>query len=453
MACTNCSGGSSSFSMPSLQTPFTGAYQDSRGIVYTGPYLSCINVQSNTCLQDVIQAINAKVCQAVGDYTQYNFNCLSSLYTITDEASFVDSITDFVCNLATTVDNLQQQVNDNYDDLSTQIDGIINPGLVSNCPTNIIYDENSDIFGIITALDTALCNVYTQLDMSTITWDACYTPSATPTNLQEGIAEILNQICLTKDLIAEGGILPTFDNTGTCLTTPTNNDTLVDTVIKIRTRLCNTPTFLAANLTGSTCVVFTDASTLEEVIDAQNAVIDSLSANSIRAASADFTITDVDPLNPCLGKTIAINSGVVDRKVALNNADLTPGTLFDKVAAGTNVSLDFGVSNAGKLTISATGGAATDEKVKISATDSTAGYLEDKVIGDNTDPIVTTIVTPTLAGDQLQILSQINIQNLLTALFDELEVNPTLRARFCEIVNSCPIPCAPPTGVTVTLVS
>jgi len=451
MSCTNCSG-TSSFSIPTTQSikPCSNGMFDARCIVYTGPSLSCINVDTNTCLQDIIQSINSKVCQAVGDYTQYNFNCLSSEFIITNEGEFVDAITQYVCNLSTRIDNLEITVQNNYNDLTTQINTIKNPGLTSPCPTIVIYDETSSLDQILTAQSTAICNLNSSLSLTGVDWDKCYTPTSTPTNIIEGFNELLNQICLTKQSTGGGGVLPTFDNTGTCLSSPTASDSLVDTIIKIRTRLCQTPTFNASNLTPSACVQFSGASTLEEVIDAQNNQITQISQQSIRQISTDFTITPVDSTQPCLGMKLGLNSSVQDRRVASNAADTSPGTLQDKLQQGTNITLDY-ATTPGKVIINATGGSQTDEKVKATSTDPTAGYLNTKIVGDTSDPVIQTSIIPQTTN--VKVTSSINMEELVKAILEVLEdptTDPTIKQRFCAIVSSCPVACAAPTNASVS---
>lgn len=448
MGCTNCSQPTASFSIPFMQNQTSSQGLDARNVVYTGPDLLCLNISTNSCLQDIVQSIDAKVCQFVGDYSQYNFHCLSSLYSITDEGSFVSAITDYSCNTRTQVASLTTLITNNQNTTNAALTAITSPNLTSPC-SSIVYGTNSTLKQVITAQSNAICSINTSLALTGVVWNNCFTVTTTPTTIVQGFTEVLNQICLVKASIATAGISPTFNNTGTCLANPTSSDSLVDTILKIRTRLCNTSTFLASNLNSSTCVAFNSSSTLEGVINSQNSVIDSISLNSIRAASSDFVITAIDASNPCLGKTIALNTGVVDRKVALNSSDVTPGTLFDKVVQGTNVTLDFGTTNPGKLTISATGGAANDEKVKVNSSDTTAGYLEDKLDGDSSTGI--TVSTNTISNSTIQITAVLDFSVIAEEVLNAIAADVNLKALFCNLVSSCPVACAAPSNASVTL--
>lgn len=449
MSCTN-NFGTSSFKGYHVKqtTSCSGNVADTKCIVYTGPYLSCINVQTNTCLQDIIQSIDSKVCQSVGNYIQYNFNCLSEIYTITNESEFVNAITDYACNLKSQVNTLTQVVNDNYTALEQQIQNIVNPNLISACPSLVAYNTTSNLYQIIGAQTNALCDIYGKLNLSSVNWSSCYTPTTIPTTIVEGFNEVISQICLTKASGGSGGgVLPTFDNTGTCLSSPTAADSLYDTVIKIRTRLCSTPTFSASNLNSSSCVSFTTSSTLENVINSQNALLDSLSGNSIKEVSSDFSLTPIDPLDPCSGKRLTLSAIVADRNVALNSSDVTPGTLADKIQAGSNITLDFGTTTPGKLIISASGGSASDEKVKINSSDPTAGFLEDKIIGSINPGITLEVVQ---SGNQLEIGAILNFSEIAAAILDAIEEDDLLRARLCTINEACKPACTPPANASVT---
>lgn len=452
MSCTNCNqSNTSSFSVPFMQVPNTGNSIDTRNSVYTGPELLCLGVSTNTCLQDIIQSIDSKVCQSVGNYSQYNFNCLSSSYVITDEASFVNAITNYACVTRLNLNTLTTLVNSNYTALNSLITDTNSPSLTSPC-TNIVYNTSSTLKQVITAQSNAICGIYSQLALTGVVWNGCFTVTTPPTTIVAGFQEVLNQICQVKASITSSGTLPVFDNTGTCLASPTTTDSLVDTIIKIRTRVCQTPTFIIGNLNSSTCVGFTSTSTLEDVLDSQNAQIDNISQNSIRSVSSDFTLNFIDPLQPCLGKTIALNSSVVDRSVALDNTDTTPGNLSDKITQGNNITLDFGVINPGKLTISATGGITTDEKVKVNNSDSTPGFLQDKITGNSSTGVTVSIV-PISGSSQLQVTAVLDFTAIATQVLNIISSDPTLKAMLCSLNASCPSPCSQPTNVQAIQVS
>lgn len=417
---------------------------NSQCVVYTGPNLTCSAIATNMCLELALQKIDNKLCTVIGDYSGYNLSCLRSSYAINTAQQFAEGISDFVCKLRTDFDTFSTVTYPaGIANLQTQINTINAPNITSCAAVGIINTDSLNV--VLGKIVSKECDLFTALDISAANWSQCFVVT-TPTTLVEGFNVVLSQICSIKN---SGTTLPTFNNVGTCLASPGTNDSLVDTITKMRTRLCLTPTFNAANLTTSTCVSFTSSSTLEQVINSQNSVIDTISQNSIRAVSNQFTITAIDPSQPCLGKQLSLASGVLDRLVALNTADLTPGTLFDKVAAGANISLDFGTLNAGKLTITSTGGVQADEKVKATSLDSTAGYLDSKLTGGSNAGLTIT-ASPVPSNDKIAITPNINLTILVGLILDTIEDDADLKARFCAIVASCPSPCDAPSNISVT---
>lgn len=457
MACQNCNNPTQPVAVSVLGCPNCGSGCSDNGcgsivdtscIVYTGPNLTCIGADTNMCLEIILQKIDAQVCAVTGDYSGYNLGCLRSTYNINTAQDFAESISNYVCNIRSDFDTF---VTDTYPagilNLQTQINGINVPGITSCASVGILNTDT--LFDVLDKLAISQCLTIEGIDdIVNADWSSCYTVITPPTTLKDAFNVVLSQICQTKAL--GGATLPTFNNVGTCLSTPTATDSLVDTVTKIRTRLCQLPTFAAANLNLSTCVQFSGASTLEDVIDAQNSAIDQVSQDAITQTTTDFILTQVDPFQPCLGMKLALNSSIVDRNVALNGADITPGTLLDKVAAGTNITLDFGILNAGKLTISSSAGAVADEKVKATATDPTAGFLNTKLTGGTNGGI--TIGVSASSPSLLAVAPSVNFEALINAIFDEIEDNETLKARLCSIISTCPSPCDPPTNVQVTYV-
>lgn len=458
MACTNCNEqtiptiplnqGCPGCGSGCTDYPCANGVIDTTCIVYTGPNLTCIGATTNTCLELILQKIDAQVCVTIGDYSGFNLGCLRDDYAISTAQQFAESISNYVCTLRadfetfTTVTfvDYQTAVDERFDDIET-------PGFASCASVGI--GPTDTLLEVLVKLAGVECNILAQLaDISTANWSQCFTVLVPPTTIVGALNVLLDQIC---QINTGSAALPTFNNLGSCLPTPGATDTLVDTINKIKTRLCLSPTFSAANLNTNNCVQFSGVNTLEEVIDAQNSLLDEISEDSIRGASSDFVITLIDPLQPCLGRTIALNPAIVDRLVALNGADVTPGTLVDKIVAGTNVTLDFGIINPGQLTISATGGTPLDEEVKATALDPTPGYLDAKLIGD-ANSAITISVTPTVTNDQIQISPSVDLEALINLIFDEIEDNETLRDRFCAIVANCPSPCDAPSGISVEYV-
>jgi hypothetical protein len=287
--------------------------------------------------------------------------------------------------------------------------------------------------------------MYGALNPSSANWDQCFTiVGDPPATIVEGFNTVLSQICQIKE--SGGGTIPTFDNTGSCLASPTTTDTLVDTISKIKTRLCATPTFNASNLGSFSCIQFSPNASLEAVLISAFTQLNDVSTSSIRGVTTDFVLTNIDNSAPCLGKRLGLNLTNLDRKVASNPSDTTPGTLADKLQAGTNLTLDF-ITTPGKVIFNATGGTSLDEKVKVNSVDSSAGFLQEKIVG-STDTI--SISVQSYNNDtQLRLSANIDIAAMIDLILDGISSNEESKTKFCTLISSCPSPCDPPTNVQI----
>lgn len=170
-----------------------------------------------------------------------------------------------------------------------------------------------------------------------------------------------------------------------------------------------------------------------------------LTTNFITFDNTDFVVTQTSGSDSCQGITVALATSInVDRFVAIDGLDSSPGTLIDKITAGSGVTL----TNLGStLEISASG--TTDTfTVKADSTDTTPDFLDAKLAGGTNTGIT---ITPTYNSgtEQVEILPTLNLSTLFTALLVQLDSDPTLKALFCAKVASCPSPCDAPTNVQV----
>lgn len=408
--------------------------------------LACIGAARHERMDSILQKIDQRLCEVTGgdSYDSYNLRCLAPVSTQKD---FAEKVALTLCTLnsgfsAFTTSTFPAKITE----LTTQITDLDKAGFVYNCPLIDIAEEDS-LSTSLYKLSAGLCQLRElATDVSGANWDACTTVSTPPATIQEGFDFLISWIC-TLGSGSGGGTLPVFDNTGSCLESPTQTDSLEGTVIKIRTRLCSTPTFSLSSLTAG-CVSFTGISTLEQLLGRMLAQIDLLSKNSIRGADAgQFAIADADPASPCSGKKLSLSGPVsTDRLVAVDAADLAPGTLEEKLHAGAGI-LFSTEEEPGKLSISAP--PSSDELVKVGPDDSAAGYLQDKLIGKIAE--VSIAVNPT-ADDKLEISAPVNYQAFIDRLFDIIETDPDVKARFCNLMSGCPSPCDPPTNVEAVAV-
>ncbi len=453
MACTGC--------QQSQPQTFTGYFSnspcnsskcsdscttyDAACVKYTSQNLPCSGINTDDNLETAIQKIEEKLCAATGDYSTFNFNCLATWWqtSILDAGTFVDAITAYACQIADSFNQFatvtypfyQTQVNDRF--VALEVPGI-------ECLTAGVNDTD----GLALILEK-YCNKFVdidnQLDVSDLVFDNCLTVVGAPTTVKEALQLLADQICvLGGGSSGLPGSLPTFDNIGSCLPEPTSsNDTLVDTIDKIKTRLCQSPTFDASPLNWG-CVDepgdSLDLSTgIQNILTRLNALI-----NNFPTFGADFVVEATNPGNSCDGVTVSLTTPInQDRFVAANALDASPGTLIDKLV-GVGVTIDD-TTNAGQITFTVTGGG-DDFTVKGSSLDDDPDYLVNKLNGSTTNGIT---LSPSYNGGtkQVDLLLDVDADALFDFLLDALVEGSELYAKFCAKVAGCPSPCDAPTNV------
>lgn len=439
--CLSCGGNYSSYSpppnsiQPCSQVPGTCQQTDSSCSIYTGARLFCIGVDPNNSVELILQKLDEKICSMdAGDWSGFNYHCLTDDVTITSASEFVNQMTLQFCNLQTSYTTFTgtTYVSDKAN-LQAQITSILSPGLTLCAGSGV---TSSDTY---TSILTKLANNYCTLasvDYTTANWRQCFTVPTLPTTVIQGFNTVLDQICQVKASITTP-VLPTFNNQGSCLATPGTNDTLVDTINKIKDRLCQGVVY-DINSTNWSCI--SQPADFQGVINSLVEEVQTLISNDVVFDNNVFAVTT----DGCNGRTVTLQEDFAgtDRLVASDSADTTPGTLADKLAAGSNITLS-NVAVAGKIQINAT---VVNDQVKTNPSD-TSGYLTDKVTGDSTNGVT---IAKTVAVDNSHIIltPSLDFSYINTQWFDAVENDPDLYARFCTLICGCK-PCqegtTPPT--------
>lgn len=404
---------------------------DSSKIIYSGPALPCIDLPTDTPVEEILQAMDTAICQATGaDYSAYDFACLLNPddSQITTQQQFVEAISEYVCNLEVTHDTFVTEYNTFVTEITNLVTVSSVPGITTDCTGILITDTNAQAF---VKLDAAICDIQEAINPSGADWESCgFTVGSEPQTITEGFAKILEYLCLVADGVPDAVTLPTFNNVGTCLPgTLTATDTLSSTVEKLKTKICELDYSLGALNFG--CV--DGGSALEDVI--QN-ILDRVNEYSIYEFDPDyFIVENINDLFPCNGKTVSIDPTGLDYKVASNGADITPGTLEDKLEEGDGIDLDY-TTTPGKVII--TCDFEGDHKVMVNASDVAPDYLDTKIDGaaDSTGAITlaadsnvgndTVIITPTIDYAALMLEGLLEVQTNVTLL-------SLLRSIICEI--------------------
>ena len=371
MSCPDCNSSNISLTgewvpgSPCVSTDCGGNEISSLCVIYNGPNLECSGVETSDSLETALQKIDEQICSVIGDYSTYNMHCLPDWWeaAITTQEDFVDAITDYICTLNDTVDTfINTTYAANQDVLDGRLDDLEVPGIT--CASASVVDTDT-LNQILTKYCTKFASLTTAISIASVTWDNCITVVSTPTTIAGGFQLLADQICILYDLLNDGGILPTFNNYGTCIG-GTSDDTLVETIDLIKTRLCLTPTFDNDNLSSSCFDIPASSTDLETLIQTMLDGLDSLQQNYVTFDGSDFVVTATDGGDPCAGITVSLATPInQDRFVASNASDTSPGTLVSKLTSGgsisfddssnTDVSLDIADADYGDITVTSTG--------------------------------------------------------------------------------------------------
>ena len=441
MACTACTPPDpSSYSnpyRPCLSTPSQCCEQtDATCIIYTGPALTCLSLPSGSNLQEFIQAADEVICQSGFVWGDYDTHCIKNPddSDVSSMQEFVEDVTSFICDFKEEYDTFVETTYvEDLETIQDQVDAIKVPGLTSCGGLGI---TNTDTYlQVLGKYNTKICDILSAINTSTANWgSACIVTSPAPTTIIGAINALLTMICTVRSSIPASVTLPTFNNVGSCLPSPTTTDTLVATINKIKTVLCALPDFDADLIDVGCSAPITD---LQDAIQGLYAETSGLLLNTVRSVdTAIFALEDEDPEEPCTGKklTLAAGASFTDKFVAVNVSDTSPGYLFDKLAAGTGVTLDTS-TNAGKVTITAPG---VDTKVKADAADTSADYLINKIDG-KTDTSGAIVLTESYNAttDKVDITPSINYSILAAEILDQISGSEELTEQFCLLACAC----------------
>lgn len=429
----------------------SGTY-DSSLIMYTGANLTSIGVESNTDLQTILGNINTAVGTISGTaWGTFDYGCVETSPAIETAQEFAEAISAYACTLNTTVDTF---INTTYaadkTALEANITAIDEPELTSCSFLGIIPTDN--ISAILTKLSTGVCSISDSINPSSANWNQCFTTSPLPTTITAAFNVVIDRICDIYNDLSGVEALPTFNNTNTCLPTPTTTDSLYDTVVKIRDYACELPTYDIDNITWTTCIPNPNPSGGPDLESTIQTLLDYLNiANSLRVVNWDNTYFDVDynnPSDPCSGYAVTLQSGLgfEDKLVALDAGDASPNYLLTKMLAGDNISFDT-ITTPGSVTIDST---AADIYVKANSGDAAAGYLIDKIDGQaDATSAISLVESYNATSDKVDITPTINYGNLVTQILNYINTNGTAYSTLQTIICSMQ-PCPDGTERTIS---
>ena len=199
---------------------------DSKCIAYTGPNLACSGIETNDSVETALQKIDEQICTVTGDYSSYQFNCLTEWLgeSITTEAEFVDAITAYACEITENLESFTGVTFPSYQSsVAARFEAIEGPGITCTIAGVTAAD---DLDTILTKYCTALGDLNTDLSITGVDWDQCFTVTTPPTTIAEAFSLVIDQICQVE---AAGATFPTFNNSENCIA-GTSTDSLVTTI-------------------------------------------------------------------------------------------------------------------------------------------------------------------------------------------------------------------------------
>lgn len=453
MSCDTCNQNSNS-NLPYIFKPGQGSSDcerstcsqviDSMCIKYTGTSFNCISNESKT-LENILKYIDGVICEGQGGipWGTFNYACLEG---ITSAQTFAETISEYVCDLSSTVTSNYNEIIDILNNISSTT-GTYIPAISGCSFTGIVNTDNLNT--VLTKLNNSFCTLKTITDVSTVDFQGCFTVSPQPTTIAEALTVILDQICQVKASIPATVTLPTFNNIGSCLPSPGATDTLVATINKIKTVLCSKPDFDVNSLSPYYCVAAgTDLiSTIENI----RSKITQLTLSTIQEVGPGLTLTALASPEACEGMKLEIDPDAFpDEMVKANAGDTTPGYLIDKLNEGDNITIDD-TTLPGAVTITA-----DNNKVATSSLDPTADYLISKLLVESTPELLLTLSEDSFTNPssyKAKITPAFDYYALAEKILTVISTSTTLRELFCSISCDSLPTCAPPSNVSATYIN
>ena len=422
---------------------------DASSVVYTGIYLSHIPLDPNTNLEDALIAIDAafNAISPAPDYSGYNLYCVTQTDGSshpTNTQNFAEGISKILCDFKTAYNTW---VSTTYaTDISTLNTAITN--LQSPALTYVPFGITAlDTIGTVwSKVFTGLTAMTTYSSVAGATWAALSLP--VPANVAAAFTEIIGYE-QAQDLLIAGkqDAIANFDNSSNCLS-GTNNDTIRQTVDLMRTYLCSLPSLTVGSLTWKAVASGTDLqTTIQHMIDelsltAQNAVVQNTDASIILSAVGGTYDGQKAAVNPAWSGLFKVITSIGD----LGNEDYLGAKVY---SSDGSVTIDI-ITDPTKVNFRV---ATPNGKVKVNASDPSAGYLIDKLEAVNNNP-VGIYLAPTASADNSKVELAINVDtySMASAMLDEIMNDPDLLAKFCQIKEMCNgCTCEAPSNLVVTV--
>lgn len=444
MSCENPSFPVPSF--PHNQNPCTNTIipcsTDASTIMYTGASLQCSGAGTNKSVQEILQLIDEQLCISTGiNWSSFNYYCLSDDYTITSAQTFAEAISQSYCTLKTDFNSYVTSNNSAITTINSSISSINSPNFSSCAFVNIGTSDSLNT--VLQKLSTASCTLNTAINPSGANWNQCVTVSPLPTTITAAFNVVIGQLCTLRSSIASlNTTLPTFNNAESCLSIQGATDTLYNTVVAIRDKVCGISQYDWNEIVPQSCVnpIIDTGGPIPTLNDVLNTLLarEGLSYPSrVEQWDSTYFVTSLqNPSDACSGLVVSLNPSIItpgsDKYVRINSSDSSSGYLANKLTAGSNITLDVSTTP-GTMIVSA-----GDDKVKANSTDTSSDYLINKIDAIPDVNNVLSLVKSYNSTDQtVEFQPQFDFGNLTTQIFNYISANPDALAALCALTCQC----------------
>lgn len=365
--------------------------------------LTCINANNGDSLASILEALDAKVCEASPNVNSYSLPCLRNKYSITTLKQFAESVDTELCYLASYISDTKNELEDEIDALSGVVTSIYTPG-ISNCGSLGILPSDT-ILNVLQKYADKLC-----LILSTCCSED--SPSIVATNSQS-ISFVTtgtknHNITASAIISPDAGNLLTLHSNGLYCTVTVPNYT------QVLSFNSGTNVLTLSNGGGSVTLNTPSAQTLS--FNCTTKILSISGGNTV-----DLTcIAGASLVETAL---IANDTSTIDFTTSGTSGHILTGSVKISPDAGNVIS-----AHANGIYASAS----SDMLVKLNSADPTAGYLEDKITG-KVNSLITVTTTSNNASHKTEVEGVLDVSALLTAISS----NNTLLTALCNIVKSC----------------
>lgn len=353
------------------------------------PELSCLDPEGEIKdLLDFALKVEAKICEVQGDYSLYNVHCLEEEfgYILTEER-FVEAITEKVCEMANTLEDVVQ-ITEGIDlgEIWDAINAINNPELIL---TNLGVTQGDTLKEILQKINNIIGEINSYTDISSVDWSSITNIGGYVDNLQKAFTVLINKIHSLEN--SGGADLPTFNTTNTCLPNPSASESLSSVVNKLISKICSSVHIELTEIEEGCVAIY--GNTFQDYFQSIFSTLSELIENSPNFNENHFIVEPSG--SSCEGMQVSLHPTVLNEmqgnQVAVYNGT-NPGYLSEVLEEGDNTTFEL-IGDTLKINSNY-----KDEKVKATYSSPSAGYLEDILEGEGDITI-----TPNANGDKLRI--------------------------------------------------